>query len=220
MNKRDNNEMLSALADGELVRRQARRLLRALADSGAGLRAWKRYHLIGGVLRDEHRHLPSAERIARRVAQSIASEPLPAATATAGRRRYRSGLGLGLRFPGVPQWAQGPARWSGGVVAMALAGVTAVAVVAVVVVGSNVFSPGPPAADRALAVNVNVTPSDRLAPQGWLAPQHATRWSVSSPDMEQTMNSFLVEHGEFSGAHGINGLTSYVRFVGYDEAGQ
>jgi hypothetical protein len=37
--------------------------------------------------------------------------------------------------------------------------------------------------------------------------------------MENTLNAYLVEHGEFSASPGLNGLTSYARFVSYD-AGQ
>jgi sigma-E factor negative regulatory protein RseA len=46
-----------------------------------------------------------------------------------------------------------------------------------------------------------------------------TRWETLPPEMENTLNAYLVEHGEFSASPGLNGLTSYARFVSYD-AGQ
>lgn len=43
-----------------------------------------------------------------------------------------------------------------------------------------------------------------------------TKWETSTPDVEQTLNAFLVEHGEFAPQSGMNGLMAYAKFVSYD----
>lgn len=43
-----------------------------------------------------------------------------------------------------------------------------------------------------------------------------TRWETSTPELEHALNTFLVEHGEFSELSGMNGLTAYAKFVSYD----
>ncbi|HEC13898.1 MAG TPA: hypothetical protein ENI80_11765 [Acidiferrobacteraceae bacterium] len=46
----------------------------------------------------------------------------------------------------------------------------------------------------------------------------ATRWDTLSPEMENKMNTYLVEHGEFTSMSGMNGLSAYAKFVSYDAA--
>ena len=46
--------------------------------------------------------------------------------------------------------------------------------------------------------------------------EQGTRWNVTSPDHERTLNAFLVEHGEFTPMPNMNGLMAYARFVSYD----
>lgn len=60
---------------------------------------------------------------------------------------------------------------------------------------------------------VAADPGARVARAG------STRWETLPPEMESTLNAYLVEHGEFAMSPGLNGLTSYARFVSYD-AGQ
>lgn len=48
------------------------------------------------------------------------------------------------------------------------------------------------------------------------ASDRATRWDGADPELEDTLNAFLVEHGEFTTASGMNGLISYAKFVSYD----
>jgi len=43
-----------------------------------------------------------------------------------------------------------------------------------------------------------------------------TKWSASDPGLENDLNTYLVEHGGYSGASGMNGLMSYVKVAGYD----
>lgn len=42
-----------------------------------------------------------------------------------------------------------------------------------------------------------------------------TKWEMDR-EHEDELNGFLVRHGEFTPASGMNGLTSYARFVSYD----
>lgn len=43
-----------------------------------------------------------------------------------------------------------------------------------------------------------------------------TRWQAVSADVENDLNMYLVQHNEFTPTTGMNGVMSYVRFVGYD----
>ena len=45
-----------------------------------------------------------------------------------------------------------------------------------------------------------------------------TKWETSTPDLEQTLNAYLVEHGEFTPMSSMNGLMAYAKFVSYDSA--
>lgn len=42
------------------------------------------------------------------------------------------------------------------------------------------------------------------------------RWEGTDPENVDALNSFLIEHGEFTSASGMNGLTAYSKFVAYD----
>ncbi|MDH5648223.1 MAG: sigma-E factor negative regulatory protein [Gammaproteobacteria bacterium] len=44
----------------------------------------------------------------------------------------------------------------------------------------------------------------------------ATQWDKRQPDLESTLNMYLVEHNEFSPATNFRGMMSYGRVVGYD----
>lgn len=42
------------------------------------------------------------------------------------------------------------------------------------------------------------------------------RWEGVNAKSEDALNTFLIEHGEFTSASGMNGLTAYTKFVAYD----
>ena len=48
------------------------------------------------------------------------------------------------------------------------------------------------------------------------ATDQATRWEGTDPRVADELNALLVEHGEFTSASGMNGLTAYTKFVAYD----
>lgn len=41
-------------------------------------------------------------------------------------------------------------------------------------------------------------------------------WEGANPGSEDALNALLIEHGEFTSASGMNGLTAYTKFVAYD----
>lgn len=68
-----------------------------------------------------------------------------------------------------------------------------------------------------------MAPDDVSAPQYVAAVENAdylrttaTRWQSVPTDVEENLNAYLVEHSEFSPTSSMNGVMSYVRFVGYD----
>lgn len=84
----------------------------------------------------------------------------------------------------------------------------AASVCAVLITGWLIFSPG-----------------NQIQPQGQVSSSSAnelafsdygTRWEGADPQLEDTLNAFLVEHGEFTGASSMNGLVAYAKFVAYD----
>lgn len=85
--KFDDEEFVSALADGQLDAQAAQRGLRALAHDPQARERWHAYHLIGDVLRSPElaHHQPSTQFM-QRLSQRLAQEPLPGvAPAGAGR---------------------------------------------------------------------------------------------------------------------------------------
>lgn len=77
-------ERISALIDGELDQRQARRELRRLGEDSEALFSWHTFHLIGDVLRGE-RFL--SQDFAQRLRERLASEPPPVAPRRLALRR-------------------------------------------------------------------------------------------------------------------------------------
>ena len=79
MDKMDNQELISALADGQLRGAAFGRAVEAAAD-GPGQRTWQAYHVIGEVLRTG-RHVPATapdrclERLQQRLQQEAVARP-------------------------------------------------------------------------------------------------------------------------------------------------
>lgn len=49
-----------------------------------------------------------------------------------------------------------------------------------------------------------------------LAVGDGMHWEGADAGSEDALNAFLIEHGEFTSASGMNGLTAYTKFVAYD----
>lgn len=83
----------------------------------------------------------------------------------------------------------------------------AASVAAVAIVGVRSFGPDQGGAPQLFAQSVES--ADYLRNDG-------IRWQAVSTDVENDLNMYLVQHSEFTPATGMNGVMSYVRFVGYD----
>lgn len=83
----------------------------------------------------------------------------------------------------------------------------AASVAAVAIVGVRSFGPDQGSAPQLFAQSVET--ADYLRNDG-------IRWKAVSTDVENDLNMYLVQHSEFTPTTGMNGVMSYVRFVGYD----
>jgi sigma-E factor negative regulatory protein RseA len=59
-----------------------------------------------------------------------------------------------------------------------------------------------------------INPGLALAQQ--TAASEGMRWEGADPQSVDALNALLIEHGEFTAASGMNGLTAYTKFVAYD----
>ena len=59
----------------------------------------------------------------------------------------------------------------------------------------------------------NIRPAQ---PANFAQIDQATKWETTTPDQEHALNTFLVEHGEFTPMSSMNGLMAYAKFVSYD----
>ncbi len=83
----------------------------------------------------------------------------------------------------------------------------AASVATVAIVGVRWFAPEQDNAPALIAQSVES--ADYLRSSG-------IRWQAVSTDVERDLNMYLVQHNEFTPATGMNGVMSYMRFVGYD----
>lgn len=83
----------------------------------------------------------------------------------------------------------------------------AASVAAVAIVGVRWFAPDQHSDSQLIAQSVESV--DYLRSSG-------NRWQSVSTDVERDLNMYLVQHNEFTPATGMNGVMTYMRFVGYD----
>ncbi len=82
MNKMNNQELLSALADGELSGAELAQGLRALGEDADAVSAWRSWHLIGDVMRSPELAAGTpSDQFMRRLSQRLAAEAAPMALA-------------------------------------------------------------------------------------------------------------------------------------------
>jgi sigma-E factor negative regulatory protein RseA len=85
MNKINTQELVSALADGQLRGEEFARAVEAASSDAAGREAWIAYHLIGDVLRSGELAAGSApDEFLQRVQRALQQEPRGRAVADAG----------------------------------------------------------------------------------------------------------------------------------------
>ena len=95
-------------------------------------------------------------------------------------------------------------------IARYVAGIGIAASVATVAV--LIALPDSPLVDNANQQVAVSTPAEN-APQEWVRVS-GTRWDVDQPAVESRLNSYLVNHNEYS--NGMQGVLPYARIVGYD----
>lgn len=127
MDKMDNQELISALADGQLRGEEFARAVQVATGDSRAREAWCAYHVVGEVLRTGRLSLGSRpEAFLARLQERLRSEPTPAPAVPAGVTRSQ---------PAANDW-----RWK------LVAGVASVAAVAAV--GWNAWSLGPAASGQ------------------------------------------------------------------------
>jgi sigma-E factor negative regulatory protein RseA len=132
MNKMETQEMISALADGQLRGEAFARGVEAVAGDPAARQAWLAYHVIGDVLRSGELAVGSAsEPLVQRVRVRLAEEPAFAVAAVA-QNIPQAGAGA---LPHAPMSAanDGSFRWK---MVAGFASLTAVAAIGWTVAGT------------------------------------------------------------------------------------
>lgn len=182
------NEQLSALVDGELQGEQLDQVLHSLKTDKQAQLQLQRYQHTSDVL-NGFTSKPHYTDLSARLTLALEDEPTYTVSAKPKAKV--------LPFPSH-LWKQ--------VSGLALAAsVGALAVVGVMTQPENqLVSP----AVQTAAYEVKSTVQPQLA--------SSNRWTVSEPEVEERLNTYLVDHNEYAGASGV---FSYARVVSYD-AGQ
>lgn len=191
------NERLSALLDDELDAAALRDVMGRMREDEELRARWSRYQLMSDVLQG-HRFVPQADRLHERVARALENEPVVLAP--------KSGKGISVLKKQL----------------LGAAIAASVAAVAILVVQQPPDSTLPATETRmaqpfASAPPVQGTqgPSSvaRLASTGQAAA--VTRGTSGTMQWER-LNSYLVNHNEYSATTGMQGALPYVRIVGHE----
>jgi sigma-E factor negative regulatory protein RseA len=185
------NELLSALVDGELKGKELEQALQLLSTNDMARVQFQRHQLVRDVLHGHVTHNRTVD-LTQRIADALLDEPaliLPA-------KQQASVIPFPTQF-----WKQA----SG--LALA-ASVGALAVIGVMNQSQNQLAPA----------NVNAMASVENMPTATpvKVAQSGDRWTVGEPEVEDRLNTYLVNHNEYAGASNV---FSYARVVSYD-AGQ
>ncbi len=201
----EQEERISALADGELDHHQLDALLARMREDDRLRARWARYHLISDAL---HNNLTHGTRldISRRVSAALEQEPVIFAPlwqrAVPTRRMVKQAAGVAM----------------------------AASVTAVAILGAqwmNQESPGTPLASLATVAAPVIPPVvERVAleapAQGQpLVAQLADGQTVQGQQPAEqiwirNLDSYLVNHNEYSGSAGMHGVLPYARLVSHE----
>lgn len=209
---RFDSDGISALLDGECDSAETGGLLKRLAKDAEARERLGRYSLARDALHGELAVSLSGD-FADRVRAAIDKEPT-------------------LLVPnGVAQAARAPAPRSWFKPAAGLAIAASVALVSFI--GLEQYS-GSGERPSAVAISQNqsqsfatVASAPRTAPAGLLqtsvggpgaSSDQATRWSVEQRDLQNRLNTYLLDHTEYARIGEMNGMLSYSRLVGYDRS--
>lgn len=196
----EQEERVSALADGELDPHQLDALLKRMREDNALRERWARYHLISDAL---HNNLTRGTQldISQRVSAAIEQEPVIFAPlwqrALPPRRMVKQAAG----------------------VAMA-ASVTAVAILGAQWVNRDIpAAVAVPAMASAPATHnstIELVAMESAAPQ---QPQMAQAPAGQQPAEQvwiRNLDSYVVNHNEYSGSSGMHGVLPYARLVSHE----
>lgn len=186
MNKMDNSELISALADGQLRGEEFARGVQAATADAAALRTWQAYHLVGDVLRSRELAATASpdqflERLRARLHAEQAPRPqAPVATVTAQ--------------PGRPAANDASLRWK---LVAGFATVAAMAAIGWTVVGSGLPGSGQPQLASAPG------PTSGAA----LVAGNEQGAMIRDPKLDQ----FLAAHRQFGSANALQAPAGFLR---------
>ena len=196
----EQEESVSALADGELDPRQLDALLAQMREDNALRARWARYHLISDAL---HNNLTRGTQldISQRVAAALEQEPVIFAPlwqrAFPSRRMVKQAAGVAMAAS-VTAVAILGAQWANqdmpsAVTVPAVASVAAPAEprsIELVALDSSAQEPSAPS---------QLVQGQQPADQVWI----------------RSLDSYMVNHNEYSGTSGMHGVLPYARLVSY-----
>lgn len=186
-------EQLSALIDDELTDLERPLLLGRLQRDDELRACMGRYQLIGDVIRGGVTQA-SGLGIAARVQEALAQDH----------------LGQASLHDDVQQASAGRSYWK------PVAGFAIAASVALVAVFSiqNLQQTKQEAQQVAAT---EITPQAAPVPVVQVTTSDE-QWNRIEPRVEKRLSGYLVNHSEFAASHGMQGLTPYVRIVGFEDA--
>jgi sigma-E factor negative regulatory protein RseA len=179
------NELLSALVDGELKGNELEQALKLLSTSDMARTRFQRHQLVSDVLHGYVSHNRSVD-LTSRIADALSDEP---AILSATKRKA-----LFIPFP--------THFWKHATGLALAASVGALAVLGVMNQPQNQLMP-------VTAVALIEAPAEPMM----MVAQAGNRWTVGEQEVEQRLNTYLVNHNEYAGASSV---FSYARVVSYD----
>jgi len=183
------NELLSALVDGELTGNELEQALQLLSTNEIARAQFQRHQLVSDVLHGHVLHDRSVN-LTGRIADALRDEP---ALIMLAKHKAKTSV---IPFP-TQFWKQATG------LALA-ASVGALAVIGVMNQSQNQLIP----ASSNIIASVEQAPAAPIMVAGT-----GNRWTVSEPEVEDRLNTYLVNHNEYAGASSV---FSYARVVSYD----
>lgn len=178
------NELLSALVDGELKGNELEQALQLLSTNDTARAQFQRHQLVSDVLHGHVSHNLAID-LTGRIADALLDEP--AITLPTKRKA------LVIPFP-TQFWKQ----------ATGLALAASVGALAVMGVTNQ---------SQSQLMPVTAVASIEAPAQPITVAQAGNRWTVGEQEVEQRLNTYLVNHNEYAGASSV---FSYARVVSYD----
>jgi sigma-E factor negative regulatory protein RseA len=182
----NHDELLSAFVDGELQGDELDTLVTYLANNQDALRKVSKYQNSSDTIRGYAKRIPMIDLTAKISAEILKEETYQIASESKKKATV-------ITFPKT---------WLKQVSSLAVAAsVSAIAVVGIMSQPSS--SP-----ETAILLTDNVTPSEIIQ-----VADSDNRWTIDEPEIEDRLNTYLVDHNEYAGASGV---FSYARVVSYD----